>query len=88
MEKEFLVSPLILGFQNVLDSVPEGTSGIGVTPMGRRDKYIPVVEKRLQRRFWPENLEDILDIGSCLLTVTPPFDEELLDYVCSNIGVW
>ena len=51
--------------------------------MGRNDRYVPVAEKRLESRFWPENLEDILDIGPRFLTVTPPFDEELLDYICN-----
>ena len=51
--------------------------------MGRNDRYAPIAEKRIERRFWPENLEDILDIGPRLLPVTPPFDEELLDYICN-----
>ena len=51
--------------------------------MGRNDRYAPIAEKRIERRFWPENLEDILDVGSGFLTVTPPFDEELLDYICN-----
>jgi hypothetical protein len=56
--------------------------------MGRNDRHVPIVEKRLERRFWPENLEDILDIGSRFLTVTPPFDEELLNYSVACIGLF
>lgn len=48
--------------------------------VGRNDRYVPIAEKRFERRFWPENLEDISNVGSRFLTVTPPFDEELLDY--------
>ena len=56
--------------------------------MDRRDGSVPIVEIRLERRFWPKNLEDILDFGSRFLTVAPPFDKELLDYICNNIGVY
>lgn len=49
--------------------------------MGRRGKYTPIVEIRFEPRFWPENLEDILDVGPRFLTMTPPFDEELLYYI-------
>lgn len=55
--------------------------------MRKRGIYVPIVEKRFERRLWPENLEDILDVGSRFLSVTPPFDEELFDYICNNIGL-
>lgn len=49
--------------------------------MGRNDRHVPIAEKRFERRFWPENLEDISNVGPHFLAVTPPFDEKLLDYM-------
>lgn len=46
-------------------------------------KYVPITEIRLEHRFWPENLEDISDVGSCFLAMAPSLNKELFHYICN-----